>query len=228
MPCPRPRRPPRRRPTNRVPNDRTGAGQAQESHRVCLGAIVGAHGVKGRVRIKSFTEIPDDVGGYGPVSDEAGERAFRLRVTGVIKGVVVAELEGVATREAAEALKGTRLYVAREGLPEPEDGEYYHEDLLGLLVELESGENLGEVAAVHDFGSGDVLEVNQQEGRGSVLLPFTHAIVPVVDLDAGRLVVAPPPGLLPDNRVDAVKKPDGVEKKDRGRQARKAKGPRND
>ena len=146
--------------------------------------------------------------GYGPVSDEAGERAFLLRVTSALKGVVVAELEGVATREAAEALRGTRLYVAREALPEPAEDEFYHSDLLGLAVELEDGEKLGEVAAVHDFGSGDVLEVNREEGRVSVMLPFTHAVVPVVDLDAGGMVVAPPPGLLPDDAKDDAQKED--------------------
>jgi 16S rRNA processing protein RimM len=162
------------------------------SARVCIGAIIGAHGVRGQVRVKSFTADPRDVGAYGPVEDEAGTRRFRLRVSGAPKdGVVVAQIEGVVGRDAAEALKGTALYVPKAALPPPEEDEFYHADLIGLRVELKDGSALGRVKALFDFGAGDVLEV-ETEGKGTLFLPFTRAVVPVVDVAGGRLVAVPP------------------------------------
>lgn len=160
--------------------------------RVCLATIVGAHGVRGLVRLKPFTEEPESVTAYGPLSDEAGEREFRLRLKGQVKGLLLAEVEGVADRDAAEALRGLRLYVDREALPPPEDAEeFYHADLIGMQVETVAGEHLGEVRAVQNFGAGDVLEVAPP--RGSPLyLPFTRQVVPKVELSAGRLVADPP------------------------------------
>lgn len=163
---------------------------------VCLGAIAGAYGVTGAVRIRSFTAAPEDIAAYGALSDESGGRVFEIKVTGMSRLQVVAEIEGVADRAAAEALKGTRLYVARECLPAPEADEYYHHDLIGLAVELAGGERLGTVAAVHDFGAGDMIEVARADGGAALLVPFTRELAPVVDLAAGRLVLAPPPGLL--------------------------------
>ncbi len=162
---------------------------------VCLGAIAGAHGVTGAVRIKSFTAEPKDIAAYGPLSDEGGERVFEIKVTGMSKSQVVAEIEGVADRGAAEALKGTRLFLPRARLPAPGEEEYYHDDLIGLGVELTDGTALGTVVAVHDFGAGDVIEVGR-DGAAAVLAPFSRAVVPVVDIAAGRLVIDPPPGLL--------------------------------
>ncbi len=171
-----------------------GAGRGGDG-RVCLGAIAGAYGVKGAVRIKSFTAEPEDVASYGPVSDESGDRVFGIRVTGMSKSMVLAEIEGIANREAAAALKGVRLYVARDRLPEALEGEYYHDDLIGLKAELADGSRLGTVVAVHDYGAGDVIEIGR-EGAAAVMAPFTHAVVPVVDIAAGRLVIEPPTGLL--------------------------------
>jgi 16S rRNA processing protein RimM len=160
--------------------------------RVCLGVVVGVHGVQGAVKVKSFTEVPADVGSYGPVEDEAGQRRFRVKVIGSAKGVVVATLEGIRDRNAAEALKGTRLYVPRERLPQPEDeDEVYLSDLIGLRAELEDGTAWGTVKAVYDFGAGDVLEVARPDGRLD-MLPFTRTCVPVLEVANGRLVVAPP------------------------------------
>lgn len=157
--------------------------------RVCVGIVVGAQGLRGVVRIKSFTESPADVAAYGPVEDEAGRR-FRLRVVGEAKGVVLAQPEGIADRTGAEAMKGRRLYVARAALPPPAEEEYYHSDLVGLRAEREDGSPLGEVTGVFDFGGGDLIEVAGPEGK--VMMPFTHAVVPVVDLSGGRVVVVPP------------------------------------
>ncbi len=179
---------------NRPPKDRPKINRSGDG-RVCLGAIAGAYGVRGAVRIKSFTAEPKDIAAYGPLSDESGERVFEIRVTGMSKSQVLAEIEGIADRGAAEALKGTRLYVPRARLPAPEEEEYYHDDLIGLAVELTDGTALGTVVAVHDFGAGDVIEVGR-DGGAAVLVPFTRAVVPVVDIANRRLVIDPPPGLL--------------------------------
>jgi len=163
--------------------------------RVCVGVITGARGLKGEVRVRSFTARPEDVGAYGPLSDEAGTRTLKLKVTGPAKDAVFARVEGVADRTAAEALKGVRLYVARDALPEVAEDEYYHADLLGLRVEVAGGggrtEAWGAVKAVHDFGGGPLLEIERPDGT-TVMLPFTKAAVPEVDIAGGRLVVAPP------------------------------------
>jgi 16S rRNA processing protein RimM len=163
--------------------------------RVCVGVIAGAHGVQGAVRIKSFTADPKDVARYGPVENEKGERRFRLRLAGSAKGVVIARLNGVTDRNQAEALRGLRLYLPRAALPPTEDEEYYHADLIGLEAALGDGTALGRVRAVHDFGAGDTLEIERPSGPPA-MVPFTRAIVPMVDLAAGRLVVDPPPGLI--------------------------------
>lgn len=162
---------------------------------VCLGVIAGARGLDGAVRIRSYTAEPLDIGAYGPLTDETGTRTYVVRPERLARGVVLARIDGVGDRAAAEALRGTRLYVPRERLPETARDEYYHEDLIGLAVALADGSVLGRVEAVQDFGAGDILEVRLGTG-GSVLVPFTRAVVPEVDLAAGRLVVDPPPGLL--------------------------------
>jgi 16S rRNA processing protein RimM len=179
-------------------NDDVGAKNA----RVCM-AIVGApHGVRGAVRIKSFTDIPEAVANYGALEDESGARRFTLRVTGAAKGdgMVIGQLSGVVDRDAAEALRGLRLYAPRAALPAPAEDEFYYADLVGLAALLEDGSRLGEVVAVHDFGAGDVIEIARDKTKGQggqpVLVPFTRAAVPVVDIAGGRVVVAPPDGLI--------------------------------
>lgn len=166
--------------------------------KVCLGTIVGVHGVQGAVRIKSFTAHPADIAAYGAVSDESGARRFAVKVLGQARGAVLARLSGVADRDAAEALRGVRLYVPRAALPRTDEDEYYHADLVGLPVETREGAPLGTVRAVHNFGAGDILELRDESGR-ELLLPFSDAVVPEVDLAAGRIVAAPPAGLLEDH-----------------------------
>jgi 16S rRNA processing protein RimM len=163
--------------------------------RVCVGVVTGAHGVRGAVRVKSFTADPAAVARYGPLEDESGERQFALRLIGSAKGVLVAKLAGIADRDQAEALRGLRLYLPRAALPPAGEDEYYHADLIGLAAALVDGTPLGQVRAVHDFGAGDTLEIVRPQGP-PVVVPFTRAVVPLVDLAAGRLVVDPPPGLL--------------------------------
>lgn len=171
---------------------RSSGADGGSDDRVCLGVIVGAHGVRGQVRIKSFTEDPADVAAYGPVSDAEGRRSFDLRVTGEAKGVVLAALSGVGDRNAAEALKGLQLFVPRAALPALEDEEvFYHADLIGLRAEDGAGRLIGRVKAVHDFGAGDLLELALEDEREH-LVPFTRMVVPVVDLASGRVVVELP------------------------------------
>ena len=168
--------------------------------RVCLGVVTGPHGVQGAVRIKSFTEAAEDVARYGPLADETGGRRFELRLIGAGKGVVIARLAGVEDRNQAEALRGLRLYLQRSALPQTEADEYYHADLLGLEAVLGDGTSVGRVRAIHDFGAGDTLELTRP-GAPPVMVPFTRAIVPIVEPAAGRLVLDPPPGLLDENKA---------------------------
>ncbi len=166
-----------------------------QGKRICVGIITGAHGVQGAVRVKSFTADPKDVARYGPLEDESGERRLSLRLVGSAKGVVIARLAAVADRDRAEALRGLRLYLPRAALPPAAEEEYYHADLIGLEAALADGTALGHVRAVHDFGAGDTLEIERPAGPPA-MVPFTRAIVPIVDLAAGRLVLDPPPGLI--------------------------------
>jgi len=162
------------------------------TQRVCVGAIAGVHGVRGAVRIKTFTEHPAALADYSGLVDEQG-RPVRFSIKEVRGDLLIVALEGVDDRNAAQALKGTRLYVARDELPEAGEEEYYHADLLGLVVERLDGDTLGTVKAVHDFGAGDILEVATE--HGALMLPFTRDAVPTVDLAGRRLVADPPPGL---------------------------------
>lgn len=155
------------------------------------------------MRIKSFTDNPDDVAAYGPLTDETGERDFSLRLIGGAKGTVIARIEGVDDRDAAEALKGTRLYLDRDALPPPEEDEFYHADLLGLDAVLTDGAALGTVKAVHRMGGGDMLEIDRGPGVPTVLVPFTRAAVPEIDIAAGRLTIEPLPGLLDEDGEEA-------------------------
>jgi 16S rRNA processing protein RimM len=159
---------------------------------VCLGVITGASGIKGEVKIKSFTEDPQDLGDYGPVTAPRLGKAFKVKVLRAAKGGVVARIEGVADRNAAEVLKGEQLFVCRSALPAlPDDETFYHADLIGLAVEDGSGLKLGKVKAVYDFGAGDMLEVALEAGikEKVVMIPFTKARVPLVDIAGGRLQV---------------------------------------
>ena len=142
------------------------------------------------VRIKTFTAEPDALARYKPLETETGER-IELDIVGAAKGVLLARVAGVADRDAAERLKGARLCLPRAALPAPEDEEYYHADLLGLPVELGDGTLLGKVRAVHAYGAGDSLEMERETGA-PLIVPFTRAAVPVVDVAHRRIVVALP------------------------------------
>ncbi len=167
----------------------------ERAARVCVGIIVGVHGVRGAVRIKSFTVDPAAIASYGALSDEAGAREFMLRILGATRGAILATVADVRDRDAAEALRGTRLYVPRGRLPEPAAGEFYHADLIGLPVADKAGAMLGRITAIHNFGAGDVVEIETGSGR-SVLMPLRPEFVPRIDLGAGRIVADPPAGIF--------------------------------
>ena len=177
---------------------------------VTLGVIVGVHGVRGLVRVKSFTEDPDDIVAYGPLKDAAG-KSYELEVTGRAKGMLLVRLAGVSDRNAAEALKGTELQIDRDRLPEADEDEFYHADLIGLRADMVAGECLGEVVAVQNFGAGDLLEIRVDGSRKTVLVPFNAEVVPEIDLDAGRLVIDPPAGLLDDEAESSSAESAGAE-----------------
>ena len=160
----------------------------------CVGAIAGGFGVRGEVRLKSFCADPAAIAGYAPLVTEGG-RSFGVRLLHPIPGAFAARLTGVATREEAEALKGTRLYAPRDRLPPLAVDEFYHADLIGLDVHDTGGALLGTVRAVLDHGAGDILEI-ARPGAPDLLLPFTRAAVPTVDLAQRRIVADPPEGLI--------------------------------
>ena len=160
--------------------------------RVCLGAFAGAHGVRGEAKLKSFTQNPEDVAAYGSVESEDGARRFTLKVIRSLKAdMLLVRAPEIASREDAAALAGTRVYVDRDSLPETEDGEFYMEDLIGLTAVDETGDTAGAVAAVYNFGAGDLLELKDVPGRkGTVIIAFTKENAPVIDLAAGRITIA--------------------------------------
>lgn len=163
----------------------------EDASLICVGAIAGAFGVRGETRVKSFCAEPEDIASYGPLFTEDGARSFTIRVTRPVKGGFAARLGGVPTREAAEALRGVKLYAPRTKLPAPSDEEFYYADLIGLEVVDVGGARLGRVRAVEDYGAGDFLDIALERG-GHLLLPFTREAAPTVDLAAGRIVVDPP------------------------------------
>ena len=157
--------------------------------RVCVGAIAGSFGVKGEVRLKSFCTEPEAIASYGPLTTEDGSRSFKVTLTRPVAGGLGARLSGIATKEQADALKGTSLYVDREKLPPAGDEEFYHADLIGLDVFDTGGAPVGQLRAVHNHGAGDLLEIIGPGMKSALLLPFTVAVVPTVDIAARRIIV---------------------------------------
>ncbi len=168
------------------------------SEKVCVAAIAGSYGVRGEVRLKSFCAIPEDVASYGELTTEDGRTSYEITLGPPIKNGFSARLSGVRSKEAADKLKGTRLYAPRDALPDLPDDEFYHTDLIGLQVYDTGGTHLGRVKAVLNHGASDLLEIALPGGGPGVLLPFTQAAVPTVDLTQGRIVADPPEGLFPE------------------------------
>jgi 16S rRNA processing protein RimM len=159
--------------------------------RVLLGVIARAHGVKGEVRVKCFTEEPQSVGAYGALTTEDGRRLEIAELRVIKGGEVILRFACVSDRSTAESLKGRGIYVYRSALPTPASGEFYHADLAGLRAEDAAGALIGTIRAVHNFGAGDVIEVEFSDG-GTEFVAFTDANVPVIDVAGGRLVIVPP------------------------------------
>lgn len=164
---------------------------------ILVGRILGPHGVRGLLRVQCFGD-PVTLVGFGPVTDKHGKPLFEMDLKSSLKkGVMLMVAEGVNDRNAAEALKGTDLFIPRHRLPEPEEDEFYNADLLGLAVFHVDGAELGRVKAVENFGASDLLEIQPKSGR-TYYVPFTKDIVPEIDLEAGRLSIDPPEGLIDD------------------------------
>jgi 16S rRNA processing protein RimM len=176
-----------------------GSDHASAGPRLTLVARIGAaHGIRGEVRVKAFTQNPAELAGYGPLASADG-RSFAIDAArpaaGTSPDMLVVQFRGIGTRNAAEALNGLELFVPRERLGQPDADEYFHADLIGLDAVTISGETLGTVIRVENYGAGDLLEIAPRRGE-TLLVPFTRLVVPEVDLAGGRVVIDPPPGLL--------------------------------
>ena len=171
---------------------------------ICIARIGAPHGVRGAVKLWTFTEDPLAVTQYGPLATRDGARSFEVATAREAKGHLVATLKGVATREEAERLNGIDLYIARDKLPATDDNEYYHPDLIGLAAVNAANEPIGRVSAIHNFGAGDIIEIAPPHGA-TMLLPFTNAVVPSVDLAGGRVIIELPKEIDGDDpaRADA-------------------------
>jgi len=159
---------------------------------ICIGAIAGAFGVKGEVRLKSYTANPIDIINYAPVRTQDGSREFEIVLTGQVKKGLTARMTGIITKEDADALKGTELFVPKSRLPQLPDDEYYYSDLVGMTIQDTGGAALGTVRSVQNHGASDLLEIALSDASATVLLPFTKQCVPTVDM-AKRVIVADPP-----------------------------------
>jgi 16S rRNA processing protein RimM len=169
---------------------------------ICVARIGAAHGVRGAVKLWTFTEDPLAVKRYGPLTTKDGTRQFEVATAREAHGHLVVTLKGVATREEAERLNGIELYIAREKLPDTDEDEYYHADLIGLAAVTAANEPIGRVIAIHNFGAGDIIEIAPPHGT-TMLLPFTNAVVPTVDLAGGRVVIVLPDEIDGDDPTKA-------------------------
>jgi 16S rRNA processing protein RimM len=168
---------------------------------VCVARIGAAHGVRGAVKLWTFTEDPFAVRHYGPLSTKDGKRQFEVAQAREARDHLVATFKGVTTRDEAERLNGIELYVTREKLPATDEDEYYHADLIGLAAVTTTGDALGRVVAIHNFGAGDIIEITPPKGT-TMLLPFSNAVVPEVDLAGGRVVIELPKEIEGEDRDD--------------------------
>lgn len=177
--------------------------------RLLMGVIVGPKGIKGEVRVKSFTEHPEGIGVYGVLTDASGQTTYKIKVIGLSKGLPVVRIKGISDRNQAETLKGTELYVLRSDLPEVKnEDEFYYADLVGMQAVFKDGESFGIIACVHDFGAGSMLEITPdgKTEKSSVLVPFTMEMVPEVNMAVRQVVLD-----LGDDFFDIPKDPQSQE-----------------
>lgn len=159
---------------------------------LCIGVITAAHGIKGAVEIKPFTSSTDAFCQFTTVYSEHGEECFAVKVTGHKKSTLIATIAGVNDRNSAEKLKNTKLYIKRDMLPPLEEEEFYHADLIGMEVVEASGTVFGKVVAVHNFGAGDLVEIERIGGKEKNFYPFTYDIFPHIEQEAHRITIIPP------------------------------------
>ena len=175
---------------------------AADKKQICVGVIVGSHGLRGLVKIKSFMVVSEDIVVHGPLTDKNGKRSFVLELVSSSKKGLVAKLEGVTTRDASEALKGLELYLSRDLLPNLKEDEFYYSDLIGLVVENTNGEIVGTVSMVDNYGAGEIIEVDLREG-GTAMYRMSLGVIPEIDLKNGRIVVNSPTEVLTSKIRDA-------------------------
>ena len=177
-------------------------------NRLRVAKILGIHGLRGTVKLQVYTVNPHDILTYGTLSSRDGKHQFKVVLKSASKGHWLASLEGVTNRTLAEPLVGIDLFIDRSALPPPDEDEYYETDLVNLRVENTDGQTIGLVRGLHDFGAGMLLDLrlSAEWGGRDLMVPFTRACVPVIDLAGGRVVVDPPDGLMdpPEQRDDAA------------------------
>lgn len=161
-----------------------------KDEKICLGAIVGVHGIRGEVKVKSFTSIDSDIDKYGPLTNKEG-KSFEIKVVGHSKELLRVKIKGVDDRNAAEALKGTEFYISRNALPEIKDeDEFYQADLIGLkVIEQDSNSEVGSICGFYNFGAGDILEIKLKSSKNMEMIPFNKQYVPVVNIKDGYIIV---------------------------------------
>ncbi len=172
--------------------DRYRTDMARPPRRVLLGQFGAAHGIRGDVNVCTFTEMPENIASYGPLQDESGKRTFTLQAVRVTSKGLVVRVTGVSDRTAAEKLNGVKLYVDRDRLPAATEGEYYHDDLIGLKAVSPEGSLVGRIRGVHNFGAGDLIEIAVEGSKATEFIPFSDAFVPEVDIERGLAVVIMP------------------------------------
>jgi len=168
---------------------------AMAVERLRVGVVADAHGIRGQVKIRSFTANPRDLTAYGLLTDRAGNRVFRVKVMGEAKNLLICAILGIRTRNEAEALRGTELYIDKAALPRPKANEFYCADLIGLTVHTAEGVVFGSVLGVHNFGAGDIVEIAMTDGHPE-MFPLTRSIFPFIDIRGRSITINPPDTLV--------------------------------
>ena len=163
---------------------------------ICIGTITSPHGVKGEVKIQPHTQYPDDLTAYGPLYDQSGSKTFGIHIKRIQNDAVIATIDGCNDRNAAEQLRGKKLYVPREALPETEEEEFYHEDLVNLKIRTPEGAEIGIVKAIHNFGAGDIIEISLNDSKKTDMLPFNLDTVPTINIEEGYIIISQPDELI--------------------------------
>ena len=180
--------------------------QGSSKRMVLVGKIVGAHGLRGQVKVHSYTANPRDIANYGTLYDQAGKLTYKLKIMGDSKDGLLANVRGITERNQAEILRGTELYIPRGALPDTAEDEFYIEDLIGLRVQLEDGTLFGTIKAMLNYGAGDLAEIKLPDQPKTELFLFNHATFPVIDLKEGILVIHPPEIIETDEKPPAQSK----------------------